>query len=188
MTNILVTGGAGFIGSNFIRILLQENTEYKIVNLDALTYAGNSATIAEFAKNLNYRFVWGDIADQEFVEKLLSEEKIELIVNFAAESFVDKSIQNTKPFIDSNVQGVRSLLDASRKIGIKKFLQISTDEVYGSTADGVFTEESLLKPRNPYSASKTAADHIVGAYNVTYGMPVLITRSSNNYGPYQYPE
>lgn len=186
--NILVTGGAGFIASNFIRLLLTEHPEHNIVNLDALTYAGNKHTIEQFDKHQNYKFIEGNICDQKLVELILKLSKIDIIINFAAETHVDRSITSAHPFVHTNVEGTRALLDAARIIGIKKFVQISTDEVYGTAAEGVFTETKLLTPRSPYSASKAAAEHLVYSYFVTYGLPVLTTRSSNNYGPYQYPE
>ena len=186
--NILVTGGAGFIGSNFIRHMFREHPDCMIVNLDARTYAGNPNNLLDFDGRTNYEFIKGNICNQVLVEDILWSRSIDAIVNFAAESFVDKSILNSKPFVDSNVDGVRSLLDASRHIGVEKFVQISTDEVYGSIESGQFTEESNLYPRNPYSASKASGDLLAMSYFVTFGVPVVITRSSNNYGPYQYPE
>ena len=188
LMNLLVTGGAGFIGSHFIRTFIDNHPLDNIVNLDALTYAGNSDNTTDFEKYLHYTFFKGDIADQELVETIIRDCKIEAIVNFAAETHVDNSIQNSRPFIHSNVEGVRSLLDAIRKTKIQRFVQISTDEVYGSIENGIFTEESPLKPRSPYAASKAAADHFVQAYYETYKIPALITRSSNNFGPRQYPE
>lgn len=188
LMNILVTGGAGFIGSNFIRLLLNEHPEHKIVNVDSLTYAGNKQTIKEFNRSQNYKFCLGNICEQSFIETILEHAEINAIVNFAAESFVDKSIDNSKQFIDSNVGGVRSLLDAAKKVGIEKFVQISTDEIYGSSAEESFTETSNLCPRNPYSASKAAADLLALSYFITHNVPVVITRSSNNYGPFQHPE
>ncbi|MDN5375967.1 MAG: dTDP-glucose 4,6-dehydratase [Thermacetogenium sp.] len=187
---LLVTGGAGFIGSNFIRHILREHPEWQVVNLDKLTYAGNLANLRDVEGNPRYRFVRGDIADRKLVEKLFQEEKFDVVVNFAAESHVDRSILDSSPFIETNVKGVQVLLEAARKFKIKKFVQISTDEVYGSLGpdDPPFTEESPLLPNSPYSASKAAADLLCRAYYKAYGMPVIITRSSNNYGPYQFPE
>lgn len=187
---LLVTGGAGFIGSNFIRYILREHPEWQIVNLDKLTYAGNLANLRDVEGNPSYRFVRGDIADREMVKKLFQDEKFDVVVNFAAESHVDRSILDSSPFIETNVKGTQVLLEASREFGIKKFVQISTDEVYGSLGpdDPPFTEESPLLPNSPYSASKAAADLLCRAYYRTYGLPVVITRSSNNYGPYQFPE
>lgn len=187
--HILVTGGAGFIGSNFIRLMLKEHPEYTIINLDALTYAANKQTIAQFSQfHPHYQFVYGDITNQKLVEALLKGGNVDAIINFAAETHVDRSIQSSQPFIHTNVEGTRALLDAARIAGIKKFVQISTDEVYGTTTEGEFTETTLLNPRSPYSASKAAAEHLANSYFVTYGLPVTITRSSNNYGPYQFPE
>ena len=187
--NILVTGGAGFIGSNFIRLMLKEHPEHTIINLDALTYAANKQTIEQFSQFYpRYQFVYGDITNQKLVESLLKGGNVDAIINFAAETHVDRSIQSSQPFIHTNVEGTRTLLDAARMAGIKKFVQISTDEVYGTTTEGVFTETTLLNPRSPYSASKAAAEHLANSYFVTYGLPVVITRSSNNYGPYQFPE
>ncbi|GAW29462.1 dTDP-glucose 4,6-dehydratase [Carboxydocella sp. ULO1] len=184
---ILVTGGAGFIGSNFIRYMLKKYPEVRIVNLDKLTYAGNLENLRDIEDNPNYRFVKGDIADPIVVNQLAAE--VDYIVNFAAESHVDRSIEDPSIFIKTNVMGTQVLLDAAKKHGIEKYLQISTDEVYGSLGPtGYFTEETPLAPNSPYSASKAAADLLVRAYHETYGLPVLITRCSNNYGPYQYPE
>ncbi|HCC85356.1 MAG TPA: dTDP-glucose 4,6-dehydratase [Porphyromonadaceae bacterium] len=187
---LLVTGGAGFIGSNFIRHILREHPEWQVVNLDKLTYAGNLANLKDVEGNPRYRFVRGDIADRELVEKLFQEEKFDVVVNFAAESHVDRSILDSSPFIETNVKGTQVLLEAAREFEIKKFVQISTDEVYGSLGpdDPPWTEESPLLPNSPYSASKAAADLLCRAYHRTYGLPVVITRSSNNYGPYQFPE
>ncbi len=183
---LLVTGGAGFIGSHFIRHVLP-NTDFKLlINLDKLTYAGHLENLKEFSKAKNYRFVRGDIANTTLVDRLMAQ--VDHVVNFAAETHVDRSIQDAAPFLHSNVVGVQVLLDAARKAGIKRFLHISTDEVYGSVARGVARENSLLDPSSPYSASKTAADHLVLAHFRTYGTPVLITRAGNNYGPFQYPE
>lgn len=187
---LLVTGGAGFIGSNFIRHILREHPEWQVVNLDKLTYAGNLANLKDVEDNPRYRFVRGDIADRELAENLFQEEKFDVVVNFAAESHVDRSILDSSPFIETNVKGTQVLLEAAREFEIKKFVQISTDEVYGSLGpdDPPWTEESPLLPNSPYSASKAAADLLCRAYHRTYGLPVVITRSSNNYGPYQFPE
>ncbi|MFZ5435625.1 MAG: dTDP-glucose 4,6-dehydratase [Bacillota bacterium] len=187
---LLITGGAGFIGSNFIRYILREHPEWQVVNLDKLTYAGNLANLKDVEDNPRYRFVRGDIADRGLVERLFHEEKFDGVVNFAAESHVDRSILDSSPFIETNVKGVQVLLEAAREFKIKKFVQISTDEVYGSLGpdDPPFTEESPLLPNSPYSASKAAADLLCRAYHKTYQLPVVITRSSNNYGPYQFPE
>jgi dTDP-glucose 4,6-dehydratase len=189
--NILVTGGAGFIGSNFIKFLLMEKNaqDMDIVNLDLLTYSGNLDNLIEIDDYPNYSFVKGDICDSELVSRIISENKIDAIINFAAESHVDRSIIDSTPFLHTNVGGTLCLLDNVRKYGIKRFLQISTDEVYGSlSAKGSFSETSQIKPNSPYSASKAAADHFVMSYYKTFDLPVLITRCSNNYGPNQFPE
>lgn len=190
MVKLLVTGGAGFIGSNFIRHLLKEHPGWYIVNLDKLTYAGNLENLKDVEDNPRYHFVRGDIADRELVDHLFREEKFDLVANLAAESHVDRSILDPAPFIETNVKGTQVLLEAARQHGVRKFLQVSTDEVYGSLQpdDPPFTEESPLKPNSPYSASKAAADLMCRAYFITYGLPVVITRCSNNYGPYQHPE
>jgi len=187
---ILVTGGAGFIGSNFIHYLLREHPDWHIVNLDKLTYAGNLENLSDVQDDPRYTFVHGDVADRELVNSLFEQEKFDLVAHLAAESHVDRSILDPAPFIETNVKGTQVLLEASRQHGIRKFLQVSTDEVYGSLQpdDPPFTEESPLKPNSPYSASKAAADLMCRAYFVTYGLPVVITRCSNNYGPYQHPE
>lgn len=183
---ILVTGGAGFIGSNFIHYWLKER-EGEVINLDLLTYAGNLENLADVADHPRYRFVRGDIADRGLVEGLL--DGVEAVVNFAAESHVDRSIHDAGAFIRSNVAGTQVLLDAAKSRGVGRFLQISTDEVYGSLGpEGAFTEETPLAPNSPYSASKAAADLLVRAYHHTYGLDAVITRCSNNYGPYQFPE
>jgi dTDP-glucose 4,6-dehydratase len=185
---ILVTGGAGFIGSNFIKYMLKEYNDYKIINLDKLTYAGNLENLKDVENNPNYTFVKGDIADREVVEKIFSD-GIDYVVNFAAESHVDRSIEDPAIFLKTNILGTQVLLDAAKKYGVKKFLQVSTDEVYGSLGEtGYFTEQTPLSPNSPYSASKASADLLVKAYHHTYGIPVNITRCSNNYGPYQFPE
>ncbi|ADL57962.1 MULTISPECIES: dTDP-glucose 4,6-dehydratase [Methanothermobacter] len=185
MERILVTGGAGFIGSNFIRYML-ENHSYEIINLDALTYCGNLENLAGVEDDPRYIFVKGSITDKELVNDLIAESDV--VVNFAAESHVDRSIEDPGIFIRTNVMGTQTLLEASRRQGVERFIQISTDEVYGSTEEGYFTEETPLAPNSPYSASKASADLIARAYNRTYGLPVNITRCSNNYGPYQFPE
>ncbi len=189
--NILVTGGAGFIGSNFIRYILKKYPKYKIVNYDKLTYAGNLNNLQDFELNHNYRFVKGDIVDEKRVNDTIKAFGITHIVNFAAESHVDRSIVGPKVFITTNIVGTQVLLDAALKHGIKRFHHVSTDEVFGSLSldsSEKFTEETKYDPRSPYSASKAASDHLVRAYNVTYGLPVTITNTSNNYGPYAYPE
>ena len=181
---ILVTGGAGFIGSCFVRHILKK---HKVINLDALTYCGNLENLKDVASNPDYEFVHGNICDKKLVRKLVRE--VECVVNFAAESHVDNSIKHPEIFIETNVQGTLNLLQACREIGIERFLQVSTDEVYGTLGKtGYFYETTPLAPNSPYSASKASADMLVRAYHETYGMPVLNTRCSNNYGPYQYPE
>lgn len=188
MKNILVTGGAGFIGSNFIRYILNKY-DYKIVNLDLLTYAGNISSLDDIKNNKNYTFVKGDICDNLLVDRLVSENSIDIIINFAAESHVDRSIINPDIFVRTNVLGTQNLLEIAKKYKIEKFFQISTDEVYGSLgATGYFTEETPLSPNSPYSASKAGADLLVLSYYHTFGLNVNITRCSNNYGPYQFPE
>jgi len=189
MKSILVTGGAGFIGSNFVRMVLEEHPEARVVNLDKLTYAGNLQNLAEVQNHPRYAFVQGDICDGPLVERLLVEHKIDTIVNFAAESHVDRSITGPKIFIDTNVTGTLTLLQAARDKGLERFLQVSTDEVYGSLgSEGKFTEQTPLSPNSPYSASKASADHLVRAFGHTFGLRYNITRCSNNYGPYQFPE
>lgn len=187
MTTLLVTGGAGFIGSCFVRYELQKHPNYKIINLDALTYCGNIENLRDVESNLNYKFVHGTICDKNLVRELVRES--DCIINFAAESHVDNSIKSPEIFIETNVQGTLNLLQASREIGVEKFLQVSTDEVYGTLSKtGYFYETTPLAPNSPYSASKASADMLVRAYRETYGIPTLNTRCSNNYGPYQYPE
>jgi len=189
MKNILVTGGAGFIGSNFVRYMLNKHQDYKIVNLDLLTYAGNIKSLDDVKDNPNYLFVKGDIADNKLVDKIVSNNKIDVIINFAAESHVDRSITNPDIFVKTNVLGTQNLLEVAKKYKIEKFFQISTDEVYGSLGKtGFFTEKTPLSPNSPYSASKASADLLVMAYHHTFGLNVNITRCSNNYGPYQFPE
>jgi len=185
--NLLITGGAGFIGSNFIRYILNEYPDYKIVNLDKLTYAGNLENLRDIENNSHYAFVKGDVCDEKIVDKLVSR-KPDAIINFAAETHVDRSITGAQDFIRTDILGTQTLLEAAKKYNIGRFIQISTDEVYGSIERGSFTEESPLKPNSPYSASKTGADLMVRAYQKTFDLPALITRSSNNYGPYAYPE
>ncbi|MDP7179770.1 MAG: dTDP-glucose 4,6-dehydratase [Candidatus Woesearchaeota archaeon] len=183
---LLVTGGAGFIGSNFIRHILKKYPDFKIVNLDKLTYAGNLDNLKDIENNPNYQFIKGDICDKEIVEKLAKD--IDIIINFAAETHVDRSIEDAGVFIKSDILGTYNLLEAVKKFNIKKFIQISTDEVYGSTENNSFKETDSLKPNSPYSASKAGADLLVRSYIKTHNVPAIITRSSNNYGPYQYPE
>ena len=187
MTKILVTGGAGFIGSNFVRYMLDKYPDYKITNLDALTYCGNLENLKGIEDNPNYTFVKGDITDKELVFQITSD--TDYIINFAAESHVDRSIEDPEIFIKSNIMGTQVLLDAARKNNIKKYLQVSTDEVYGSLGEtGYFREDTPLAANSPYSASKAGADLMVRAYHETFDLPVNITRCSNNYGPYQFPE
>jgi dTDP-glucose 4,6-dehydratase len=184
---LLVTGGAGFIGSNFIRHIRQEHPDWEITNLDKLTYAGNLENLKDVQDQPGYHFVKGDIADRKLVDELLSQE-FDVIVNFAAESHVDRSILDASPFIETNVKGTQVLLEGAKKHGIQRFIQVSTDEVYGSIDRGHFTEESTLSPNSPYSASKTAADLLCRAYFKTHHLPAIITRCTNNFGPYQFPE
>ena len=185
MKTILVTGGCGFILSNFIRHMLVKYP-YKIINLDALTYAGRIENTQDFAGNKNYSFVRGDIRDKETVERLV--QKTDYVVNGAAETHVDRSIVDAGTFVSTDVMGTYTLLEACRKYGVQRYLQVSTDEVYGSTDHGAFKETDNLQPNSPYSASKAGGDMLVRAYAVTHELPAVITRSSNNYGPYQYPE
>jgi len=196
---ILVTGGCGFIGSNFVRMVLRELPGARVVNLDALTYAGNLANLADLTENGNYRFLRGDIGDAELIDQIFSEEQIDTVVHFAAESHVDRSIEGPASFIQTNIVGTFVLLDAARKAWqipeakdtetARRFLHISTDEVYGSLGEtGYFSEETAYDPRSPYSASKASSDHLVSAYFHTYQLPVVITNCSNNYGPWQFPE
>jgi len=189
MRRILVTGGAGFIGSNFVRMVLDEQADCLLVNLDKLTYAGNLENLAGFMDNPNHKFVKGDICDAPLVERLIDEHKIDAIVNFAAESHVDRSIVEPGIFIETNVTGTLTLLKAALNRNLERFVQISTDEIYGSLPpEGKFTEQTPLSPNSPYSASKAAADHLVKAFGHTWGLKYNITRCSNNYGRYQFPE
>ena len=189
---ILVTGGAGFIGSNFIYFMLKKHPGYKIVCLDALTYAGNLETLEDAMKNPDFKFVKGDITDRVAVRNLFSEEKFDVVVNFAAESHVDRSIEEPEVFLKTNILGTQVLMDASKEFGVKRYHQVSTDEVYGDLPldrpDLFFTEETPIHTSSPYSASKAAADLLVMAYYRTYNLPVTISRCSNNYGPYHFPE
>ena len=203
MKTILVTGGAGFIGSNFVKLMLVKYPEYKIINVDALTYAGNLENLKDIDGNPNYEFIKVDIRDREKIEEIFENNDIASVVNFAAESHVDRSIEEPEVFLTTNIIGTQVLLDTAKKYwkvnpndkyckeyktGVK-FLQVSTDEVYGALGEtGMFVETMPLMPNSPYSASKASADMIVRAYNETFGMPVNITRCSNNYGPYQFPE
>ena len=187
MTTILVTGGAGFIGSCFVRHMLNKHPDYKIINLDALTYCGNIENLKDVENNPNYTFVHGNICDRKLVRDIMQE--VDCVINFAAESHVDNSIKHPEIFVETNVQGTLNLLQASKEKGVERFLQVSTDEVYGSLGKtGYFYETTPISPNSPYSASKASADMLVRAYHETYGMPTLNTRCSNNYGPYQYPE
>jgi dTDP-glucose 4,6-dehydratase len=187
MHPILITGGCGFIGSNFIRYLLETEPDVIAVNLDALTYAGNLANLSDLNGHPRYRFIRGDITDRTAVRAAMT--GIRSVINFAAESHVDRSIQDSGPFIRTNVLGTQILLDAAREFGVGRYVQVSTDEVYGSLGPtGYFTETTPLDPSSPYSASKAAADLLVQAYAHTFGLPAVITRCSNNYGPYQFPE
>ncbi len=189
MKNILVTGGAGFIGSNFINYILNKRDDYFIVNLDKLTYAGNLENLKPSEKKKNYQFVKGDITNHELVNYIFQKYDIKYVINFAAESHVDRSILGSELFYITNVIGTNVLLEVSRKYEVERFLQISTDEVYGSLGtEGSFTETTPLSPNSPYSSSKAASDMMALAFYHTYGLPVLITRCSNNYGPYQFPE
>jgi len=189
MRNLLVTGGAGFIGSNFVHYMLEKYPDYQIVNLDLLTYAGNIHNLDDIKDNPQHVFVQGNITNRELVSHLIDEFEIDTIVNFAAESHVDRSILHPEVFVETNVQGTLALLHVAKMKNIEKYLQVSTDEVYGTLgAEGYFTESSPLSPNSPYSASKASADMMVRAYYETYGLNVNITRCSNNYGPYQFPE
>ena len=184
---ILVTGGAGFIGSCFIRNELKKHPDYKIINLDALTYCGNIENLKDIENNPNYKFIHGNICDKSLVREIIKE--VDCVINFAAESHVDNSIKTPEIFVETNVGGTLNLLQACKELGIERFLQVSTDEVYGTLGkDGYFYETTLLAPNSPYSASKASADLLVRAYHETFKLPVLNTRCSNNYGPYQYPE
>ena len=184
---LLVTGGAGFIGNCFVRHILNKYPDYKVINLDALTYAGNLENLKDVENNPNYKFVHGNICDKKLVRELMAE--VDACVNFAAESHVDRSITGPEIFVETNIQGTLNLLQNAKEFKIDRYLQVSTDEVYGTLGKtGYFTEETPLSPNSPYSASKTGADLLVRAYYETYKMPVLTTRCSNNYGPYQYPE
>ena len=192
MKKMLTTGGAGFIGSNFIHYILSKYNDYQVINLDKLTYAANLDNLKDIEDNKNYRFIHGDIADQEFIFKLFENEKFDIVINFAAESHVDNSILNPQIFTITNILGTQVLLDACRKYNIKRFHQVSTDEVYGELPlddnSILFTEKTPLNPSSPYSASKASADMLVKSYYRTYSLPITISRCSNNYGPYQHLE
>ncbi|MDO4288415.1 MAG: dTDP-glucose 4,6-dehydratase [Eubacterium sp.] len=203
MKTVLVTGGAGFIGSNFVKYMLKQHPDYKVVNLDLLTYAGNLENLTDIEDNANYTFVKGDIADRPFIKDLFEKYNFDYVVNFAAESHVDRSIENPEIFVQTNVMGTQVLLDAAKNLwqtgkdddgyptyreGVK-YLQVSTDEVYGALGKtGMFTETTPIQPNSPYSSSKAGADLLVRAYGNTFKFPMNITRCSNNYGPYQFPE
>jgi dTDP-glucose 4,6-dehydratase len=187
--NLLLTGGSGFIGSNLVRWLLEHRPGWRVVNLDKLTYAGNPENLADLADHPRYRFVRGDIGDGALVRRLIEEEKVEAVMHLAAESHVDRSILSPAVFIETNVGGTQVLLEAAREAKVGRFLHCSTDEVYGSLGEtGLFTEESPLQPSSPYSASKAGSDLLALAYAHTFGLPVVVTRCSNNFGPYQFPE
>ena len=189
--SLLITGGCGFIGSNFIRLVLAERPDTRVVNLDKLTYAGNPANLADLPPDraARYSFVKGDIADAPFVGELFATRSFDAVVHFAAESHVDRSIADASPFVATNVMGTQVLLDAARRAGVPRFVHVSTDEVYGSLgAEGAFREDTPLAPNSPYSASKAASDLLVRAAHVTFGQDTVVTRCSNSYGPYQFPE
>lgn len=199
MKRILITGGCGFIGANFVKLIKAEKPDCRIINIDKLTYAGNLSNLTELVDDQYYRFVHGDICDKDLIEKLFIEEQIDTVVHFAAESHVDRSIEGPADFIQTNIIGTFTLLEAARKHWLNdssggkpctaRFLHVSTDEVYGSLGEtGLFTETTPYDPRSPYSASKASSDHLVSAYHHTYGLPILMTNCSNNYGPYQFPE
>jgi len=185
---MLVTGGAGFIGSNFIRHMLTEHPDTPIVNLDALTYAGNPESLRDVADNPNYTFVKGDICDPAAVAAVFRNRLIETVVHFAAESHVDRSIADGSAFVRTNVLGTFTLLDHAHKHGVKRFIHVSTDEVYGSTREGSFVETDNLNPSSPYSSSKAGSDLLARSFFITHNLPVIVTRCTNNYGPYQFPE
>ncbi|MBD3248042.1 dTDP-glucose 4,6-dehydratase [Candidatus Falkowbacteria bacterium] len=188
--NLLITGGAGFIGSNYIISHIKNKPEDRIINLDKLTYAGNLENLRSIEGNKNYQFVQGDICDERLVDFIIKNNEIDTIINFAAESHVDRSIANSAPFIQTNIEGTRVLLDAALHNGKIRFHHISTDEVFGhlSPSDEPFSEKTPYDPRSPYAASKASSDHLVRAYFTTHGLPITISNCSNNYGPYQYPE
>ena len=199
MKRVLITGGAGFIGSNFIRYALKAHPDWQIVNFDKLTYAGNLANLKGVEGHPNYRFVRGDIADETLVDYLFQTERFDTVINFAAESHVDRSILDATPFIQTNVLGVQVLLQCAKRMWMEgqalkptfkgaRFIQVSTDEVYGTIDEGRFTEESPIQPNSPYAASKASGDLLCRAFYQTYGFPVIISRACNNYGPYQFPE
>lgn len=186
MKTLLVTGGCGFIGSNFIRIFLKSISDWNVINLDSLTYAGNPANNADYAQNPRYSFIHGDIVNRSVVFDTVK--KVQAIINFAAETHVDRSIADSQSFLTTNVLGLKNLLDAAMECKVGRFIHISTDEVYGSIAKGSVTESANLEPNSPYSAAKAASDLLARSYTKTYHYPIMIIRSSNNYGPYQFPE
>ena len=186
MKDLLVTGGSGFIGSNFIRHMLGKYPEYKIINLDKITYAGNPDNLKDVENKPNYSFVCGDICDPDVVNKVM--QRVDHVVHFAAESHVDRSIEDGSVFVRTNVLGTHTLLESALKYNIKRFVHISTDEVYGSILDGSFKETDILTPSSPYSSSKAGSDLLAQSYHITHNLPVIITRCTNNFGPYQYPE
>lgn len=188
MINLLIVGGAGFIGSNFIRHILKKYPDYRVINLDKLTYAGNLNNLKDIEGNANYQFIKGDIADERTVKKVLRFNKIDAIINYAAETHVDRSILDPAAFIRTDIIGTYNLLEAVKEFGIAKYLQISTDEVYGSIDKGKFAEDSPFKPNSPYSASKAGGDLLCRAYVKTYNLPIIVTHACNCYGPNQYPE
>lgn len=188
MEKYFITGGCGFIGSNFLRYILKNDESVQIINLDKLTYAGNPQNLNEFKDDERYIFYHGDICDQKIVKDIFKKHKPDYLINFAAESHVDRSIGKPDDFIQTDIFGAFTLLEASREFGLKRFIQISTDEVYGSIEKGSFSETDTLMPRNPYSASKAGADRLAYSYYSTYNLPIIITRASNNYGHYQFPE
>jgi len=196
---VLVTGGAGFIGSNFIRYALNAHPDWQIVNFDKLTYAGNLANLQDVEDHPRYRFVRGDIGDETLVDYLFQTERFDVVINFAAESHVDRSILDATPFIQTNIQGVQVLLQCAQRLWMEgrdlkpefkaaRFIQISTDEVFGTIDEGYFTEESPIQPNSPYAASKASGDLLCRAFHETYRFPIIVTRACNNYGPYQFPE
>lgn len=187
---LLVTGGCGFIGTNFIYLMRERHPDWTIINLDKLTYAGNRLNLLQLETKSGYHFVQGDICDSELVSSTLEEFSLDAVVNFAAETHVDRSIDDPSPFITTNINGAQNMMECARRAGIKKFVHVSTDEVYGALSmdDPSFTEKTPLAPNSPYSASKAGADFFARAYYETYGFPISVTRCSNNYGPYQFPE
>lgn len=185
---LLVTGGAGFMGSNFIRYMLKKYPTYEIINLDKLTYAGNLDNLQDVENNPHYKFIKGDISDEEIINKVFDENKIDVVISYAAETHVDRSIHDPKAFLFTDIIGTYNLLEAVKKFQTKLMIQISTDEVYGSMEDGEFSEDTRFDPSSPYSASKASADHMCSAYFRTFNTPVIITHSCNFFGPYQYPE